>query len=256
MIVVSICGDVELIDGDPITALERCAQRLGFDGDVSVERFDSPFELIERASSNNSESLADLILCGENMQGMSAMEVLADMHSAKTDGKPSAWASRTVAAPRFILAQRDAELAFDAAKLEADGFLVVPATSAALEQCLVRCLTAIKAEHGNSVVLRCQDGWCRILLDRVMYTQTSNHNQLIQFDDGTSLVTRATSQELFEKLSSGTSSFFKAGSSYIVNLTHISSMRSSGNTVTFGDGTSISVPSRSRTALERELLAN
>ena len=256
MVSVSVCGIIELKDGEMETVFDQCAHDLDLGDDLKVERHDNPFELIEQASSRKTEELVDLVVCGDDLKGMSALQVLSDLRPQTHGDKTRPWRSRGVALPRFILTQRDAALAYDAALLEADGFLVIPATTAEFSKCLMRCLEAVVAEHRDSTVLRCQDGWQRVLNSHVLYSQTSNHNQVIHLDDGTEQTTRATSQELFGKLSAGKSLFFKAGSSYIVNMGHIESMRPSGNVVILSDGTSISVPSRTRTALERELLAS
>lgn len=83
--------------------------------------------------------------------------------------------------------------------------------------------------------------------DDMMFAETSDHDQVIHLQNKATVSTRSSSQALFNRLSQD-GRFFKAGSSYILNLDNVRSIQ--GRDVTFVNGEAITVPARSRKELE------
>ena len=83
--------------------------------------------------------------------------------------------------------------------------------------------------------------------DDMMSAETSDHDQVIHLQNKATVSTCSSSQALFNRLSQDRR-FFKAGSSYILNLDNVRSIQ--GRDVTFVNGEAITVPARSRKELE------
>ena len=88
-----------------------------------------------------------------------------------------------------------------------------------------------------------------------MYAQTDNHDQVLHMLDGNTVQLRCSSQDLFDRLSHDRR-FFKLGSSYIVNLDFVESVRGNGATIAFTDGSAAPVPVRLRKATQDAVMAH
>ena len=116
-------------------------------------------------------------------------------------------------------------------------------------------LRRVAAYHDNSILVKTRDGARRIRFSQFVYAKTVDHDQEIHLTDGTSCRVRLSSQAFFDMIKED-SRFFKAGSSYIVNVRMVRFVDSKSSTARMMDGTVVSVPVRVRKSLEMAILAN
>jgi DNA-binding LytR/AlgR family response regulator len=142
--------------------------------------------------------------------------------------------------------------ALEAQRLHVSGYLIAPADTAALEAELALCLPRLAAQDAESTTMRMRGGIKRVPFSQLVYAQTSNHDQVLHMLDGQTMQLRCSSQDLFDHLSHDTR-FLKLGSSYIVNLDLVRSLNSNGAVLSFVEGSSASVPVRSRKTIQDAL---
>ena len=234
---IALLGNIGLTENEASTTLEQIASRIGV-GEIEVKSFDNAIDLMDSISSPSSEWLFDLAVLAQDSPGMTGVEIASELRSISSN-------------VRIVLVADSATWAFDASKLDVNGYLLRPITSEAFDRTMLVQLNEIALWHKDSVLLRFRDRPHRIRLTDIMYAQTDDHDQIILMRDGTQRSMRVSSQGLFDELSHD-GRFFKMGSSYIVNLNEVRELNN--GILTFTDGKQLNVPVRIRKPLEDELM--
>ena len=243
MIRIALCGNIRFEAGTIAEALEAALREQG-QAEYEIYEFETPVDLIESAAAALNSVPYDMVISSVDLKGISGVHViseLAELHSFADD-------------VRMILCADSAEHAFSAQQSGAVGFLIEPISQADFDRVVGRHLAEIAVRNAQSVVVRCRDRVHRVFFDRVSFVETSGHDQVLHHigTDETGSV-RGSSRDVFA-LFEHDARFFKAGSSYIVNLDHVDTFDSRLGTVTLTDGAQIPVPVRSRKQLEQALL--
>ena len=207
--------------------------------DPSLSHFDGPIDLFDLSSSTGSDPV-DLTILPYDLPGMTGIETIEEARGIT----PLMMA---------ILFAPSIHYAAEAAEHSIEGYLAQPVNTAAFRRTFDRILHQVMHLHESSNLINSREGTKRVVYDQVLYCETSGHNQIIHFLDGTTLTTRCSSQNMFNSLS-GDKRFFKAGSSYIVNLYEVAQAQTSRGTVLLSDGCELNVPARLRKSLETSLL--
>ena len=212
----------------------------GFD-DPSIIPYENPIDLVEAVIHPKTEDLIDLVVCGLGLQGMEGIEIVRDIR--KTNGSVG-----------IVLCAEDGSNAFEAMALRADGYLLEP-TPEMFCTVMGRAIERVSAYHANSIIVRSREGTQRIRFSQFLYSETSDHDQVVHLTNGKTCSVRISSQTFFDQLKHD-SRFFKAGSSYIVNVRMVRFVDSRSSTARLVDGTVVSIPVRVRKSLEDAILVN
>ena len=94
-----------------------------------------------------------------------------------------------------------------------------------------------------------------IRFSQFLYSETADHDQEVHLTNGKTVSVRISSQAFFEMLQHD-KRFFKAGSSYIVNVNMVRCVDPRSSTARLVDGTVVSIPVRVRKSLEEAIMAN
>lgn len=243
MIVVALCGKNDELQSNAAALVERCAQ--GFSPEqVAVERFSSSISLTDRIVQSSFENMVDLVICDDSLPGVMCVDVVRELRSTLGEDL----------VPRFAICAETPEGALAAQGQLVEDYLVKPILEEQFAEMVRRHLAAIADEHERSVALKCRDGARRVKYSKIVFSETSNHDQVLHLADGRRLEVRASSQALFDQLGADRG-FFKAGSSYIVNTAHVQRVRSSGASAELTGGFTINIPVRLRKPFEEALLA-
>jgi len=234
-----MCGNIALADGGDVQAvITQCASDVGTF--AQIVRFASALELIDGVVRAGAESLVDVVVCAMDVPGMTGVEVAREIHAADEHAT-------------VVLCAETSTEAYEAVVARVKGYLVSPIETPAFERVIATCFERTVDFQEHSVVLRCRDKVRRLPFEEFVYAETFNHNQLVHVVGGAQYDMRATSQALFELLGNDPR-FFKAGSSCIINLDHVRSVKSGGGVVSFDNGRTCSVPVRLRKAFEEALM--
>ena len=244
MIRIALCGNIRFESGTIVEALEAALREQG-ETEYEINEFETPVELIESATVAFNSTPYDMVVSSIDLKGVTGVHVvseLTELHSFADD-------------VRMILCADSADHAFSAQQSGVVGFLIEPVSQADFDRVVGRQLTEIAARNAQSIVVRCRDRSRRIFFDRVSFVETSGHDQVLHHigEDATCSV-RGSSRDVFALFESDTR-FFKAGSSYIVNLDHVDTFDSRLGLATLSDGAQVPVPVRSRKQLEQALLS-
>lgn len=243
MLHVACCGQIELADTDDTvrSLMERCASEAGFGGSV-VSEYASPLDLIDAVTGSRATGDTDVAIAGLGLSGISGIGLAREL---RDEGFTQ----------HLVLCAESHDDALEALRLHVDGYLVPPISTKVLMPILERMLRRIWAYHAESLVIRAREGARRVRMPQLLFSETADHDQRIHLADGTCLSMRMSSRALFELLSDS-GRFFKAGSSYIVNMRAVRNIDPRASTATMTDGTVIPIPVRLRKALENAILAN
>ncbi len=207
MIKIAICDD----------DAAACTHALACTKDLVAARF--PAEELEASQFCNPVDLLDaiehgqrfdLVLCDIYMPGLLGTQAFQELRDKKDT-------TRVV----FVTSSRDH--AVDAMALHAEGYLQKPFDSAAFADAVAPVVERIIQERTECVELKSRTGDVLVRYADIAYCQTNGHDQELHLLDGRVVVVRMSSQALFELLQ-GDARFFKAGSSYILNLDAIRSV--------------------------------
>ena len=243
MLNIALCGHIDFADdGSSATELlESRSRAAGFEG-CSITVFDNPHDLVEAATDTKADPDIDVVVIGAEVAGMSGIGLVRELR-AETHGY------------KIVLCEEDYENAVEALDLHIDGYLVAPVAHEDLSALIDRQLAKIREFRDNSVVIRFREGVKRISVSQIVYAETQDHAQVVHLADGTTFTANLSSQGLFDILEPS-GCFFKAGSSYMVNLRAVRLVNASQSTAIMADGTAITVPRRVRKALEEAILAS
>jgi DNA-binding LytR/AlgR family response regulator len=234
MINIAICDDEKTVCDAVSAACNQVVGAMTFEA-CSVVSIDNPESLIEAATKYN----FDLILCDIYMPGIFGIDAIAELREAGC-------ASHVI----FITSSKDH--AVDAFALHADNYLVKPFSKQQLADAVAPVIQRILNERNEFVNLKTVEGMAvHAEFAKIVYAETVGHNQSITFSDGSKADVRMSSAALFEKLAAD-ARFFKAGSSYILNLDGI--LEINGTKVTLSSGDVVSIPGRLKKELQDAFL--
>ncbi len=146
----------------------------------------------------------------------------------------------------IVLIAPDGSFAARALELGVEGFCLEKDGPEGLKRAMERPVAQVLGRRGDVMGLRFDIGVGNVVLDEVVFAESTKKGSVIHLANGGTRLVRSTLQALFDKLA-GRGPFEKAGSSFIVNLDNI---RSTGDgAVIFSNGESIVVPVRVRKPL-------
>lgn len=241
MIRIAYCGEIDLEGFGLGEALEKCALKRGFE-QPEIVAFESPIDLVDAIAHPKTDDLVDLVVCGFGLQGMTGIEVARDIR--KKNGSVG-----------IVLCAEDGKDAYEALAKRVDGYLVGPLTQERFCSTVGRAIDRVGAYHARSVLVKARDGAQRIRFSQFLYSETNDHDQVIHLSNGREYSVRVSSQSFFDQIKHD-ARFFKAGSSYIVNVRMVRFVDSGSSTARLVDGTVIPVPVRVRKSLEEAILVN
>lgn len=235
MIGIAVCDHDERMCSAIVAACDELVSNQTFEAHAVIP-FAHASDLLETAQKFS----FDIILCEASMPGLSGMDALRQLRDSGSKC-------------HLILFSDSREYAFEAFSLRADNFLVKPFSHSQLSDALVPLIDQIVRSRRGYINLKATDGsLMRVEFSRIICAQTIGHNQELRLVDGRRIETRLSSKALFDKLNAD-SRFFKAGSSYLLNLDAITDVvRGEAHLV---DGSSIAVPLRLRRSLQEAFLA-
>ena len=228
-------------EGSFSSVIEDCACAAGFD-EVRFEEFANSFDLADAAVDAKDHMAADVVVCGLGLKGVTGVEVARIVRNADSSAQ-------------IVLCSDGYEDALEALELHVDGYVVLPVAADELVRVLMRVFRRVRDIHEHSIVLNTREGMRRIRTSQFLYAETVDHNQVVHLADGTTCSERISSQAFFDLLEHG-GHFFKAGSSYIINVRKVRFVDARQSTATMMDGTVIPIPLRVRKSLEEAILAD
>lgn len=238
MITIAVHNSTALQDGDVRKTIVGLAEDLQI-VEPGFFEFTTAIDFVEKAASNDGHAI-DLVILPYELAGISGVQAVIE-------------ARGTLPKLKAIIISDSADGAAEAAACNIDGFLTAPIKVDDFKRTVGNLLQEIDQLHGGSILVSSRGTAVRVEHDEILYCETSGHDQIVHLIGGASIAGRYSSQAMFELLRDDPR-FFKAGSSYIVNLHEITESRSN-NTVLLSDGTTLSVPARLRKSLEVALLA-
>ena len=144
----------------------------------------------------------------------------------------------------LIIIADGSECASHAFAIGANGFCLESEGVEGLRRAITpSALRAIEARRYDAVGLRSDAGVGNVVLDGIMFVESSKKGSLIHLATGETLLVRMTLQTLYDHLAAN-KSFVKAGSSFIVNMDNV--LMAGEGAVVFANGESIVVPVRVR----------
>ena len=145
------------------------------------------------------------------------------------------------------------EHARQAVEVGVSGYCLTAEGPEGLERALAPSLARAIERHGDTIGLRSDKGVGSILIDEIVFAESSRKGAVIHLSDGDTLLVRSSLQALGDKLVAK-GSFIKAGSSFLVNLDNVRSI--GDGAVIFSNGDSIIIPIRARKPTEGALRAH
>lgn len=232
---IAVCDDEDSVCNAVTDACKQTVGALTFEA-CSVIPFTNPLDLIDAVR----RFPFDLILADIYMPGVLGTDAVRELREAGNDAHVI-----------FITSSKDH--AVEAFSLHADNYLVKPFSRQQLADAVAPVIERIIRERTEFVNVKTVEGaMVHVAFSKVVLAQTSGHNQVICLMDGSRVETRLSSAELFDKLSSD-ERFFKAGSSYILNLDNVRAIN--GSTATMADGSAVDVPLRLCKKLKEQFMA-
>lgn len=241
MLRIALCGHIPVIADDARSVIERCAHEAGADN-VELLEFAHPLDLVDAVSPAKAQAGIDAVICGLDTTGMTSIEFARELRHEDFDG-------------HIIMIAEDSEDAAEAFEMHVCGYFVDEASADDLSEVLGRVLRDAMASHRSCIDLRTRDGFRRIRLSQLLYSETDDHDQKLHLADGSTVNVRMSSSAFFEMLEES-GRFFKAGSSFIVNLGCVRSVNAKQSSATLADGTEIPIPGRVRKSLEEAILTD
>lgn len=101
------------------------------------------------------------------------------------------------------------------------------------------------------MLLKTSSGYRNISVNKIVYSESDNHNQRICLQDGELLYIRTSSADLCEKLAPF-GHFHPCGKTYIINLEHIDKLLS--DRAVMGNGDNLAIPRRAMASLKSAYL--
>jgi len=200
--------------------------------EIKTVSFSSPLELLAHVAKNGG---FNIVLLDVYMPGFLGTEAARELRAMGDNC-------------RIIFLTTSRDHAIDAFSLDAAHYLVKPYSENEFFSALDRAMDKLTIKDSMSISVKSTDGIHRIELSKLVYSETSNHNQSLYLLDGRMISTRKSSSELFELLEADPR-FYKCGSTYIINMDYIAEL--SAKNVVFSTGAKIPILSRKYMELKK-----
>lgn len=238
MIKVAIQDRMGLADANIDEVIDHIACDVGFRA-AHIVRYSNAIDFSDKLAPEKSV-LVDLAFVPYSMLGISGLGAIAE-------------ARALLPTLRAVIVADKPDYAAEAAAAKIEGYLVEPISCERFENVTLSQMKAVLKLRASSFIINSRSGTRRLRFGKVLYCQTSGHDQIIYLANEPPITTRFSSQAMYELLSAD-NRFFKLGSSNIINLDEVVETRGSEGMVELSNGTVLSVPVRLRKPLEDALL--
>ena len=191
----------------------------------SVEQFENPSDFLDKLDKGEKY---DVYLLDVYMPGLTGVSVATELRR-RNDESPVI----------FLTSSRDH--AVEAFGVGATHYLLKPYTKNDFFAAMDKAMHSINQDKPKTVLMKTVNGYHNISISKIVYCESSNHNQTICFVDEEPTSVRISQAELWEKLSPF-GQFYLCGKTYIINLEQIEKILS--DTVEMATGKCLAVPRR------------
>jgi len=237
---IAVYTDILVEGGNPATLVEDVAKELGNEP-AEVITFQNSIDLLDKLAPSGSNTL-DLVILPYELPGVTGLHAIEE-------------ARATAPLLRVIMFDDTPEHVALAASAGINSYLVQPVSIQKFRSAVKTQLSEIARIHSVSFLLNTRTGVSRVPFCKVLYCETSGHDQIVHMMDGSSIIGRYSSQGMFDLLAEN-DRFYKVGSSYIVNLDEVCEAHIPNGTMTLSDGEVLNIPSRLRKSFEGVLLGS
>ena len=223
MIRIAICDDEKKYLDESAALLSEYAllRNIHF----SVEQFENPSDFLDKLDKGEKY---DVYLLDVYMPGLTGVSVATELRR-RNDESPVI----------FLTSSRDH--AVEAFGVGATHYLLKPYTKDDFFAAMDKAMHSINQDKPKTVLMKTVNGYHNISIAKIVYCESSNHNQTICFVDEEPTSVRISQAELWEKLSPF-GQFYLCGKTYIINLEQIEKILS--DTVEMTTGKCLAVPRR------------
>ena len=229
MIRIAVCDDEKkYLDESAMLLAEYATAR---NTRFSVEQFENPSDFLDKLDQGEKY---DIYLLDVYMPGLTGVSIATELRR-RNDESPVI----------FLTSSRDH--AVEAFGVGATHYLLKPYTKDDFFAAMDKAMHSIEQDKPKTVLMKTVNGYHNISISKIVYCESSNHNQTICFVDEEPASVRISQAELWEKLSPF-GQFCLCGKTYIINLEQIEKILS--DTVELTDGRCLAVPRRTMSALK------
>lgn len=223
MIRIAVCDDEKKYLDESAALLSEYAllRNIHF----SVEQFENPSDFLDKLDKGEKY---DVYLLDVYMPGLTGVSVATELRR-RNDESPVI----------FLTSSRDH--AVEAFGVGATHYLLKPYTKDDFFAAMDKAMHSINQDKPKTVLMKTVNGYHNISISKIVYCESSNHNQTICFVDEEPTSVRISQAELWEKLSPF-GQFYLCGKTYIINLEQIEKILS--DTVEMTTGKYLAVPRR------------
>ena len=223
MIRIAVCDDEKKYLDESLALLSEYAllRNIHF----SVEQFENPSDFLDMLDKGEKY---DVYLLDVYMPGLTGVSVATELRR-RNDESPVI----------FLTSSRDH--AVEAFGVGATHYLLKPYTKDDFFAAMDKAMHSINQDKPKTVLMKTVNGYHNISISKIVYCESSNHNQTICFVDEEPTSVRISQAELWEKLSPF-GQFYLCGKTYIINLEQIEKILS--DTVEMTTGKCLAVPRR------------
>ena len=223
MIRIAVCDDEKKYLDESAALLSEYAllRNIHF----SVEQFENPSGFLDKLDKGENY---DVYLLDVYMPGLTGVSVATELRR-RNDESPVI----------FLTSSRDH--AVEAFGVGATHYLLKPYTKDDFFAAMDKAMHSINQDKPKTVLMKTVNGYHNISISKIVYCESSNHNQTICFVDEEPTSVRISQAELWEKLSPF-GQFYLCGKTYIINLEQIEKIPS--DMVEMTTGKCLAVPRR------------
>ena len=158
-----------------------------------------------------SDSAGDeqLVLLDIQMGDMDGMEVARRLRERGSDAA-------------IVFITNVAQYALEGYRVEALDYLIKPVDQRALTECLRRVVRHLRERASKTVILRADEGTCRVAADKLLWIEAVNHKTVVHAEDG--CYHCAGTLNSMENLLRDCG-FFRCHAAYLVNLSRVDRVR-------------------------------
>lgn len=164
------------------------------------------------------KSSFDLVLMDIEMSGLNGIETAKKLREIDKD-------------IIIVFVTNMAQLAINGYEVEALDFIVKPITNESFFLKMVRVLSRIKEKTDDAILVKTNEGFTKVYLDRLKYVECQGHT-LIYHTLDININEYATISSCEKRLTS--SNFVKCNRGYIVNMNYISTIKKRASTIIVG----------------------
>ena len=205
---IAICDDEQLYLDKTRDMLEQYIA--AHDIEITVEDFSNSSELLDRIEDGERH---DIYLLDIYMPGISGMSVATELRS------------KGVRSPIIFLTS-STEHAVEAFGVDATHYLLKPYTQQNFFSAMDKAIQNISTHAEDSIVLKIGGEYQNVLVGHILYCEAANNYQRLWMKDGSELLVRMTTSELYDMLE-GFGCFQRCGRAYILNLNHVTKVTAS-----------------------------